>query len=172
MTWVLSLQVKCVFKKIEKEEGWSLKSSSSISVLRVHLRPPPEAPALEEGLGEQNRAAQEVWAGAEPMSIASRLKDTAQVSLAGWVLPGGGREHTDPSALCLMNQKVTLCIESSQMGPSPPQDRGSQHGSHSNSGLEWSSGLSRAPQSKLRKVLHGRQTISMEEGAKVFMPCP
>ena len=61
MTWVLSLQVKCVFKKIEKEEGWSLKSSSSISVLRVHLRPPPEAPALEEGLGEQNRAAQEVW---------------------------------------------------------------------------------------------------------------
>lgn len=106
------------------------------------------------------------------MSVGSRLKDTARVSLTGWVLPGGGREHTDPSGLCIMSQKVTLCIDSSQMGPSPPQDRGSQHGSHSISGPEWSPGLSRAPQSHIRKVLHGYQTISMEEGAKVFMPCP
>ena len=49
MTQVLSLQVKCFLKN--KEEDWSLKSSSSVSVLHVHLRPPPEAPALEEGPG-------------------------------------------------------------------------------------------------------------------------
>ena len=87
--------------------------------MRVRLCPPPEAPALR-GRPWESRSQEGPRSPGLVQSmcpVGTRLKGTAQVSCAGWALPGGGREHVGPSGQCLVNQETMLCVECGQMDP-------------------------------------------------------
>ena len=82
-------------------------------VCYVHLQSPV---SLEEGPWESRTQGDPAKPGLMhcTCAVGTSPQSTAQVSHAGWALPGGGSERTGPSGPWLMNQEALLCIECGQ----------------------------------------------------------